>query len=67
LGRITQNIPDPNNPGSFLDIDELTSIPHPLQSLVEEGFRAVKIASGDSICGAVSDQGELRVWGSFRV
>lgn len=51
----------------MLDIDELTSVPHPLQTLVAEGFRAVKIATGDSICAAVSDQGELRVWGSFRV
>ncbi|KAJ3997686.1 regulator of chromosome condensation 1/beta-lactamase-inhibitor protein II [Lentinula boryana] len=67
LGRITQNVPDPNNPGSVLDIDELSSIPHPLQTLVDEGFRAVKIATGDSICAAVNDKGELRVWGSFRV
>ncbi|KAJ4479292.1 regulator of chromosome condensation 1/beta-lactamase-inhibitor protein II [Lentinula aciculospora] len=67
LGRITQNVPDPKNPGSFLDIDELTSVPHPLQTLVYEGFRAVKIATGDSICAAVNDKGELRVWGSFRV
>ncbi|KAE9410016.1 RCC1/BLIP-II [Gymnopus androsaceus JB14] len=67
LGRITKDVPDPENPGSMLDMDELTSVPHPLQTLVEEGFRAVKIATGDSICAAVSDQGELRVWGSFRV
>ncbi|THV08325.1 RCC1/BLIP-II [Dendrothele bispora CBS 962.96] len=67
LGRDTQNIPDPNNPGSFLDIDELTSIPHPLESLLDENFRAVQVATGDSICAAVNDQGELRVWGSFRV
>ncbi|KAJ3722581.1 regulator of chromosome condensation 1/beta-lactamase-inhibitor protein II [Lentinula raphanica] len=67
LGRVTQNVPDPNKPGSFLDIDELSSFPHPLQTLVDEGFRAVKIATGDSICAAVNDKGELRVWGSFRV
>ncbi|KAJ3923581.1 regulator of chromosome condensation 1/beta-lactamase-inhibitor protein II [Lentinula edodes] len=67
LGRITQNVPDPKNPGSFLDVDELTSVPHPLQTLVDEGFRAVKVATGDSICAAVNDKGELRVWGSFRV
>ncbi|GAV99134.1 rcc1 domain-containing protein [Lentinula edodes] len=67
LGRITQNVPDPKNPGSFLDVDELTSVPHPLQTLVDEGFRAVKVATGDSICAAVNDRGELRVWGSFRV
>ncbi|EDR12344.1 uncharacterized protein LACBIDRAFT_158234, partial [Laccaria bicolor S238N-H82] len=67
LGRITQNVPDPNNPGSFLSIDELTSIPHPLQSLADDNFRAVKVVTGDSICAALSTDGELRVWGSFRV
>lgn len=67
LGRITHNVPDPNNPDSFLDVDELTSVPYPLQSLVDEKFRAVQVASGDSICAALSDQGDLRVWGSFRV
>ncbi|KAF8969505.1 regulator of chromosome condensation 1/beta-lactamase-inhibitor protein II [Flammula alnicola] len=67
LGRITQDVPDPNNPGAFLNVDDLTSYPHPLQTLVDEGFRAVKVVAGDSICAAVSDKGELRVWGSFRV
>ncbi|KAF9478168.1 RCC1/BLIP-II [Pholiota conissans] len=67
LGRVTQDVPDPNNPGSFLSVDELTSYPHPLKSLVDEGFRAVKAVAGDSICAAVSDKGELKVWGSFRV
>ncbi|GLB34025.1 putative RCC1 domain-containing protein [Lyophyllum shimeji] len=66
LGRITQNVPDPENPGSFLDVDELTSIPHPLKSLVGQDFRAVQVASGDSICAALSKDGDLRVWGSFR-
>ncbi|KAJ3479447.1 hypothetical protein NLJ89_g12327 [Agrocybe chaxingu] len=67
LGRVTQNVPDPNDPGSFLSVDDLTSIPQPLQSLVDEGFRAVKVVAGDSISAALSDKGELRVWGSFRV
>ncbi|KAG0709849.1 regulator of chromosome condensation 1/beta-lactamase-inhibitor protein II [Suillus ampliporus] len=66
LGRITKDVPDPDNPEKFLDVDELTAVPYPLQSLVDEGFRAVKIAAGDSISAAISDQGELRVWGSFR-
>ncbi|KAG6878592.1 hypothetical protein C0993_003047 [Termitomyces sp. T159_Od127] len=66
LGRITQDVPDPENPGSFLDVDELTSVPHPLTSLVDEKFRAVQIATGDSICAALSIHGDLRVWGSFR-
>ena len=67
LGRITQNVPDPGKPGSFIDIDELTSVPHPIQSLVNENFRAVRITTGDNICAAIDPEGELRVWGSFRV
>ncbi|KAF5387661.1 hypothetical protein D9615_000590 [Tricholomella constricta] len=67
LGRVTHNVSDPENPNSFLDVDELTSVPHPLKSLVDENFRAVQVASGDSICAALSKDGDLRVWGSFRV
>ncbi|KAI6047503.1 regulator of chromosome condensation 1/beta-lactamase-inhibitor protein II [Pisolithus marmoratus] len=66
LGRITQDVPDPQNPGSFIDIDTLTAIPHPIQSLLDEKFHAVQITAGDSISAAVSVDGELRVWGSFR-
>ena len=67
LGRITKDIPDPNNPGQFLSADYLTTIPHPLQTLVDDGFRALKIAAGDSISAAIDTEGELRVWGTFRV
>ena len=67
LGRITKDVPNPDKEGEFIDIDTLTAFPHPLESLVKENFRTVSIAAGDSICAAVSDQGELRVWGSFRV
>lgn len=67
LGRVTHNVPDPSNPGAFLDVDELTSVPHPLQSLVDEKFRAVQVVAGDSIGAALSTEGDLRVWGSFRV
>ncbi|KAG6910937.1 hypothetical protein DXG01_005991 [Tephrocybe rancida] len=66
LGRITQDVPNPENPETFLDVDELTSVPHPLTSLVDEKFRAVQVASGDSICAAISSDGDLKVWGSFR-
>ncbi|TFK43674.1 regulator of chromosome condensation 1/beta-lactamase-inhibitor protein II [Crucibulum laeve] len=66
LGRTTKNVPDPNNPGGFLTEDDLLPVPYPLQSLIDEKFRAVKAVSGDSICAAVSSEGELRVWGSFR-
>ena len=58
---------DPEKPGETIDIDTITSYPYPLQSLVDEEFRAVRVAAGDSISAAISDKGELRVWGSFRV
>lgn len=67
LGRITTNVPDPDNEGSFLDIDELISWPRPIETLVEENFRAVRVAAGDSIGAAISDKGEFRTWGTFRV
>jgi regulator of chromosome condensation len=67
LGRITQGVTDPENPGSFLDADDLTSFPHPIATLVDENFRTVKVTAGDNHSTALSDQGELRVWGSFRV
>ncbi|THG96280.1 hypothetical protein EW026_g5529 [Hermanssonia centrifuga] len=66
LGRITSNVPNPDKEGEFLDIDTLTSQPFPLQSLVDQNFRAVRIAAGDSISAAISSQGDLQVWGSFR-
>lgn len=66
LGRITTDVPNPDKEGEFLDIDTLTSQPFPLQTLVDEGFRATRIAAGDSISAAISQEGELRVWGSFR-
>ncbi|KAJ7752757.1 regulator of chromosome condensation 1/beta-lactamase-inhibitor protein II [Mycena maculata] len=58
LGRVTEGVPDPDS--------TLTNVPHPLESLVAEKFRAVQVATGDSICVAVDIHGELRVWGSFR-
>ncbi|KAF7770328.1 hypothetical protein Agabi119p4_6302 [Agaricus bisporus var. burnettii] len=66
LGRITTNVPNPDKEGLFLDIDELTSWPRPIQTLVDQNFRAVVVAAGDSIGAAVSDEGELRVWGTYR-
>lgn len=67
LGRITKDVPDPDNPGQILNVDLLTMFPHRLQTLVDDSFRAVKIAAGDSISAAIGTEGELRVWGSFRV
>ncbi|KAI0346831.1 RCC1/BLIP-II [Trametopsis cervina] len=66
LGRITSDVPDPEKEGEFLDIDTLTAQPFPLQTLKDEGFRAIRVAAGDSISAALSSEGELRVWGSFR-
>ncbi|KAJ7682527.1 regulator of chromosome condensation 1/beta-lactamase-inhibitor protein II [Mycena polygramma] len=58
LGRVTEGVPDPDM--------TLTNLPHPLESLVAEKFRAVQVATGDSICVAVDNHGDIRVWGSFR-
>lgn len=66
LGRVTKDVPDPEKEGATINIDILTSFPYPLQTLIDDKFRAVSIAAGDSICAAVSAEGELRVWGSFR-
>ncbi|EMD40931.1 hypothetical protein CERSUDRAFT_111512 [Gelatoporia subvermispora B] len=66
LGRVTTDVPNPEKPDEFIDIDTLTAVPHPLQTLVDEKFRAVRIAAGDSISAAISTEGELRAWGSFR-
>jgi Alpha-tubulin suppressor and related RCC1 domain-containing proteins len=53
--------------GEPAEEEALTVTPHPIQSLVDEKFRAVKAVAGDSICAAINDQGDLRVWGCFRV
>ncbi|TFL05845.1 regulator of chromosome condensation 1/beta-lactamase-inhibitor protein II [Pterulicium gracile] len=66
LGRKTSDVPDPADPTKMLDMDELTAWPHPIQSLVDENFRAVRVAAGDNISAAISAEGDLRVWGSFR-
>ncbi|KZT24604.1 RCC1/BLIP-II protein [Neolentinus lepideus HHB14362 ss-1] len=66
LGRVTTDVPNPENPEETLDVDQLTATPYSLQTLIDEKFRAVKIAAGDNICAAISTEGELRVWGSFR-
>ena len=67
LGRITKDVPDPDDPNRLLNVDLLTTVPHPLQTLVDDSFRALKVAAGDSISAAIGTEGELRVWGSFRV
>lgn len=65
------NVPDPNNDAYSIEADEVTKDPVwkpvPIHSLVEEGFRAVKIVAGDSFSAAISDEGQLRAWGAFSV
>ncbi|KAH9988058.1 regulator of chromosome condensation 1/beta-lactamase-inhibitor protein II [Russula vinacea] len=58
LGRITKDVPDPDNPGHFLNVDLLTTFPHPLQTLVDDSFRALKVAAGDSISAAIGTEGD---------
>ncbi|KAL7284675.1 hypothetical protein ACG7TL_001973 [Trametes sanguinea] len=41
-------------------------VPRRVQSLIDEGFRAVRVVAGDCISAALSDKGELRAWGLFR-
>jgi regulator of chromosome condensation len=67
LGRETRNVPDPNNPGEMIPFDLLETQPLIVEYLQTIGFRAVKVAAGDSISVALSDHGDLRAWGSFRV
>ncbi|OSD08385.1 RCC1/BLIP-II protein [Trametes coccinea BRFM310] len=69
LGRVTVNIPDPNNDAYSIEVDEKTKDPVwkpvPIHSLIEEGFRAVRIVAGDSFSAAISNEGDLRAWGAF--
>ncbi|KAI0332215.1 RCC1/BLIP-II [Cubamyces sp. BRFM 1775] len=51
LGRPTQEDQDPT--------------PGRIQSLVEEGFRAVRVVAGDGISAALSDRGVARTWGRY--
>lgn len=67
LGRVTANVPDPKNAGEKIPNDELESYPFIVESLKEQGFRAVRVFAGDSVSIALSDTGDLRAWGSFRV
>jgi regulator of chromosome condensation len=41
-----KDVLDPENPDASLSVDELTSIPHPLQTLVDAGFRALRWSPG---------------------
>ena len=61
------NVEDPDAPSQLMDPEILEYSPYLVTKLAEEGFRAVQVASGDSISIALSDKGDLRAWGCFRV
>ena len=58
---------EPDNAEEAMDTEILESQPMVVQGLLDEEFRAVQVAAGDSISVAVSSDGRLRAWGSFRV
>jgi regulator of chromosome condensation len=51
----------------MIESEILETQPMLVQTLVDEQFRAVGIAAGDSISVAIGETGELKAWGSFRV
>ncbi|TBU25716.1 RCC1/BLIP-II [Dichomitus squalens] len=63
LGRSTVKSAD------GVEVDSETSVPlHTpvrIRRLSDEFFRAVRIAAGSCIAAALSDRGELRVWGAY--
>lgn len=67
LGRIVDDVPDPEKPGEMLGRDTLECNPMQSEDPVDEGFRPVAISSGDSISVALGTNGTVRAWGSFDV
>ncbi|KAK4700239.1 regulator of chromosome condensation, partial [Phenoliferia sp. Uapishka_3] len=65
LGRNTAEIPETET-SPKVESEELETSPMLVEGLQEEGFKAVRIAAGDSVSLAISDLGEVRCWGSFR-
>ena len=65
LGRVTSDVLDAD--GNVIENEALETVPFVIESLEKENFRAVSVAAGDSVSVAVSDKGEIRAWGSFRV
>ncbi|CAG7849420.1 Guanine nucleotide exchange factor SRM1 AltName: Full=Pheromone response pathway component SRM1; AltName: Full=Pre-mRNA-processing protein 20; AltName: Full=Regulator of chromosome condensation; AltName: Full=Suppressor of receptor mutations 1; AltName: Full=mRNA transport protein 1 [Serendipita indica DSM 11827] len=64
LGRQTEGVKDAD--GNPVDQEELSATPHVIDALVEQKFRAVVVVAGDCTGAALSDKGELRIWGTFR-
>lgn len=67
LGRKTDKVADPDNPGQYIPIEDLETTPMVLQGLADQGFRAVDIAAGASHSIALGHDGTLRAWGTFSV
>ena len=65
LGRQTEGVKDAD--GNPIDMEELAATPHVVDALVAQKFRAVQVVAGDCTGVALSDRGELRIWGTFRV
>jgi alpha-tubulin suppressor-like RCC1 family protein len=65
LGRQTKGVKD--GKGDPVDADELSYTPHVVEGLVQQNFRAVQAVGGDSIGAVLSERGQLRIWGSFKV
>jgi alpha-tubulin suppressor-like RCC1 family protein len=59
--------PDPEDPSKALESEVAESTPTVLKGLVEEQFRTVAIAAGNNVSVALSSEGKLKAWGSFRV
>jgi hypothetical protein len=57
LGRHTQNVPNPQNPSEILPSGDLKGTPHPIQTLVDEIFHAVKVTTGNSFSAALDLEG----------
>lgn len=65
LGRQTEGVLDAE--GNIVDMEELAATPHVVQALVDQNFRAISVVAGDCTGAALSEKGELRIWGTFRV
>lgn len=53
--------------GQPFENEDLETVPQVIQKLVDDKYRAVFVAAGDSVSLAISEIGELKVWGSYRV
>ncbi|KAG8698245.1 hypothetical protein FRC09_007335 [Ceratobasidium sp. 395] len=66
LGRPTVNVAHPEKPNEIIEAEVLETQPMVVQTLLDEGFRAINVCAGDSISVALGEGGAIRVWGSFR-